>query len=40
MASTKSGNWGRLIIESTRIGIQASGISPEDLVGWLNETPA
>ena len=39
MASTKSGNWGRLIIESTRIGIQASGISPEDLVGWLNETP-
>ena len=39
MASTKSGNWGRLIIESTRIGIQASGISPEDLVGWLNDTP-
>jgi len=39
MASTKSGSWGRLIIESTRIGIQASGISPEDLVGWLNETP-
>ena len=39
MASTKSGNWGRLIIESTRIGIQASGISPEDLVGWLSDTP-
>ena len=39
MASTKSGNWGRLIIESTRIGIQASGISPEDLVGWLKDTP-
>ena len=39
MASTKSGSWGRLIIESTRIGIQASGIAPEDLVEWLNETP-
>jgi len=39
MSSTKSGNWGRLIIESTRIGIQASGISPEDLVGWLKDTP-
>ena len=39
MASTKSGNWGRLIIESTRIGIQASGISPDDLVTWLYETP-
>ena len=39
MASTKSGSWGRLIIESTRIGIQASGISPDDLVAWLNETP-
>ena len=39
MSSTKSGSWGRLIIESTRIGIQASGIAPEDLVEWLNETP-
>jgi len=39
MASTKSGNWGRLIIESTRIGIQASGISSQDLIGWLMETP-
>ena len=39
MASTKSGNWGRLIIESTRIGLQASGVSPEDIIGWLKETP-
>ncbi len=39
MASTKSGNWGRLIIESTRIGLQASGISPSDLITWLHETP-
>ena len=39
MASTKSGNWGRLIIESTRIGLQASGVSPEDIIGWLTETP-
>ena len=39
MASTKSGNWGRLIIESTRIGLQASGVTPEDIIGWLTETP-
>ncbi len=39
MASTKSGNWGRLIIESTRIGLQASGVAPEDIISWLTETP-
>ena len=39
MASTKSGSWGRLIIESTRIGIQSAHISPEDIIQWLHETP-
>ncbi len=39
LASTKSGNWGRLIVEPTRLGIQASGITPDDLVSWLRETP-
>lgn len=39
MASTKSGSWGRLIIESTRIGIQSAQINPEDIIQWLHETP-
>ena len=36
MASTKSGNWGRLIIESTRIGIQAFWDFTRGF-GWLVE---
>ena len=39
MASTKSGHWGRLIVEPTRIGLQASQVKAEDIVGWLNNTP-
>ena len=39
MASTKTGSWGRLVIEATRISIQASGIGPEDVIEWLNDTP-
>ena len=39
MASTKSGSWGRLIVEPTRIALQVSGVRPEDIVGWLTETP-
>ena len=31
--------WGRLVIEATRISIQASGIGPEDVIEWLNDTP-
>ena len=39
MASTKSGHWGRLIAEPTRIALQTSGVRPEDIVSWLTETP-
>ncbi|MAJ01379.1 MAG: hypothetical protein CMA10_03120 [Euryarchaeota archaeon] len=39
MASTKSGHWGRLIVEPTRIALQTSGVRPEDIVSWLTETP-
>ena len=39
MASTKSGSWGRLIVEPTRIALQVSGVRPEDIVAWLMETP-
>ncbi len=39
MSSTKSGHWGRLIVEPTRIGLQASQVKAEDIVGWLNQTP-
>ena len=39
MASTKSGHWGRLIVEPTRIGLQASQVKAEDIVGWLKNTP-
>ncbi len=39
MASTKSGSWGRLVVEPTRIALQTSGVRPEDIVSWLTETP-
>ena len=39
MASTKSGTWGRLVVEPTRISLQISGVRPEDVIGWLLETP-
>lgn len=39
MASTKSGSWGRLIVEPTRIALQVSDVRPEDIVTWLLETP-
>ena len=39
MASTKSGYWGRLIVEPTRIGLQASQVKAEDIIGWLKNTP-
>lgn len=39
MASTKSGSWGRLVVEPTRIALQTSGVRPEDLVTWLMDTP-
>jgi ATP-dependent Lhr-like helicase len=39
MASTKSGSWGRLVVEPTRIALQTSGVRPEDIVSWLVDTP-
>ena len=39
MASTKSGSWGRLIVEPTRIALQVGGVRPDDIAGWLLETP-
>jgi ATP-dependent Lhr-like helicase len=39
MSSTKSGYWGRLIVEPTRIGLQANQVKAEDIVGWLKQTP-
>ena len=39
MASTKSGSWGRLITEPTRIALQVGEVTPELLVSWLMETP-
>jgi ATP-dependent Lhr-like helicase len=39
MASTKSGSWGRLVVEPTRIALQVADVRPEQLVTWLLETP-
>lgn len=40
MASTKTGKWGRLTIDSTRIAIQSSDLDATDVINWLEETPA
>ena len=39
MASTKSGGWGRLIVEPTRVALQVGGVNAEDIVEWLMQTP-
>ncbi len=39
MASTRSGRMGRIMVEATRITLQMGGVSAEDVVQWLNETP-
>lgn len=39
MASTKSGGWGRLVVEPTRISLQVSGVNGRDFLNWLMETP-
>jgi len=39
MASTKTGKWGRLVNEPTRISLQTGDIHAEHIVGWLKETP-
>ncbi len=38
MASTRTGTLGRIVVEPTRIGLQAA-ITPEEVVGWLMTTP-
>ena len=39
MASTKSGKWGRLVVDPTRIALQTGAVNPEDLVDWMMNTP-
>ena len=39
MASTKTGKWGRLVNEPTRISLQTGEIHADHIVGWLTETP-
>ena len=39
MASTKSGKWGRLVVEPTRVALQSADVRPEDIMAWLLETP-
>ena len=38
MASTRTGKWGRLIVEPCRISLQVGGVRPEEIIGWLCET--
>lgn len=39
MASTRSGKWGRLIVEPCRISLQVAGVRATDLIEWLCDTP-
>jgi ATP-dependent helicase Lhr and Lhr-like helicase len=39
MASTRSGKWGRLIVEPCRISLQIAGVRPAELIEWLSDTP-
>ena len=39
MASTRTGKWGRLIVEPCRISLQVGGVRPEEIIEWLLETP-
>ncbi len=39
MSSTKSGKWGRLIVEPCRISIQMAGITPNEISEWLETIP-
>ena len=40
MASTRTGRWGGLMVEATRIHLTGAEMQPEDVLGWLNELPA
>lgn len=39
MASTRSGKWGRLIVEPCRISLQVGGVTPREIIDWLRDTP-
>lgn len=39
MATTKTGAWGRVLVEPTRIALQASGVGLEEVIEWLTSTP-
>ena len=39
MASTKTGKWGRLLVEPTRIALQTGAVEPEEILDWLMTTP-
>ena len=39
MSSTKSGKWGRLITEPTRISLQVKDVTPAQIIDWLSNTP-
>ena len=40
MASTKTGRWGSLMVEPTRIHLSGADLEPHDVVDWLNELPS
>lgn len=39
MATTRSGAWGRVVVEPTRVSLQASGVGVDDVIEWLTSTP-
>ncbi|MBT4066471.1 MAG: DEAD/DEAH box helicase [Euryarchaeota archaeon] len=39
MASTRSGRWGRLIVEPCRISLQVAGVTPSEIIEWISNTP-
>ena len=39
MASTRTGKWGRLIVEPCRISLQVGGVRSREIIEWLCEVP-
>ena len=39
MASTRTGKWGRLVVEPCRISLQVGGVAPREIIEWLCDTP-
>ena len=40
MASTRTGRWGGLMVEATRIHLTGADLQPRDVIDWLHELPA